>query len=174
MPTLIALLRAVNVGGTGKLPMAELRTLAERAGCREVRTYIQSGNLVCVHPGAAALKRELEAALAKKLGKPVLVLVRTVPELRDLLERNPFPDAPPNRVLVHLLDRKPGAADAKKVEAWPIPGREEVVLDGREVFLHYPDGQGRSKLKIPFAEAGTARNLNTLRAVLALAEQQGD
>jgi len=166
MPTHIALLRAVNVGGTGKLPMAELRALAEQLEFENPRTYIASGNLVFESALAAnKVRAKLEAALATHIGKPVGVVVRSAAELRALLEANPFPDAPPNRVLVTLLND-------------PLPANWEddvrhkkgefLVAAKRELFVHYVDGQGQSKLRIPAAEAGTARNLNTLRALLEL------
>lgn len=166
MPTHIVLLRAVNVGGTGKLPMAELRALAEQLGFANARTYIASGNLVFESALTAnKVRAKLEAALAEHLGKPVGVVVRSAGELRALLEANPFPDAPPNRVLVSLLN-EPLAAD------WESGVRhrkaELIVAAKRELFVHYVDGQGASKLRIPAAEAGTARNLNTLRALLEL------
>jgi len=166
MPTHIALLRAVNVGGTGKLPMAELRTLAEQLEFENPRTYIASGNLVFESPLAANKARaKLEAALAVHLGKPVGVVVRSGAELRALLEANPFPDAPPNRVLVSLLN-EPLATD------WKSGVRHQkgelIVATKRALYVHYVDGQGASKLRIPAAEAGTARNLNTLRALLEL------
>ncbi|MBL8803525.1 MAG: DUF1697 domain-containing protein [Planctomycetes bacterium] len=166
MPTHIALLRAVNVGGTGKLPMAELRALAEQLEFENPRTYIASGNLVFESALAANKARaKLEAALAEHLGKPVGVVMRSAGELRALLEANPFPDAPPSRVLVSLLN-DPLPAD------WESGVRNQkgelIVATKRELYVHYVDGQGASKLRIPAAEAATARNLNTLRALLEL------
>jgi uncharacterized protein (DUF1697 family) len=166
MPTHIALLRAVNVGGTGKLPMAELRALAEQLEFDNPRTYIASGNLVFESALAANKARaKLEAALAAHLGKSIGVVVRSAAELRALLDANPFPDAPSNRVLVSLLN-EPVPAD------WESDVRhkngELIVAGKRELYVHYVDGQGASKLRIPAAEAGTARNLNTLRALLEL------
>jgi uncharacterized protein (DUF1697 family) len=166
MPTHIALLRAVNVGGTGKLPMAELRALAEQLEFENPRTYIASGNLVFESALAANKARaKLEAALAAHLGKSIGVVVRSAAELRALLDANPFPDAPSNRVLVSLLN-EPVPAD------WESDVRhkngELIVAGKRELYVHYVDGQGASKLRIPAAEAGTARNLNTLRALLEL------
>jgi uncharacterized protein (DUF1697 family) len=166
MPTHIALLRAVNVGGTGKLPMAELRALAEQLEFDNPRTYIASGNLVFESALTAnKVRAKLEAALAAHLGKSIGVVVRSAAELRALLEANPFPDAPPNRVLVSLLN-DPLPAD------WESGVRhkkgELIVAAKRELYVHYVDGQGTSKLRIPAAEAGTARNLNTLRALLEL------
>jgi len=167
MPVFVALLRAVNVGGTGKLAMSDLSRLCEEAGFSAVKTYIQSGNVVFKSRLAEAkVKALLEKALAEAVGKPVGVLLRSGAELDAVLRRNPFQTAPANRVIVLFLDDKPprGALDDLA-----IPGREEVALDGREVFIHYPDGMGQSKLKIPFAKIGTGRNLNTVAKLAAMA-----
>ena len=168
MKTYVALLRAINVGGTGKLPMAQLRELCEKTGFTEVRTYIQSGNVLLKSPLAEAkVQAKLEEALRSKMGKGVGVLVRSGAELADILARNPFGKAPPNRVIVFLLDEKP-PKDA--LASLVIPGKEVVKVSGREVFVHYPDGQGVSKLKLPFLKAATGRNLNTLAKLAALAK----
>lgn len=168
METFVALLRAVNVGGFGKLPMSELRALCEEAGLGAVRTYIQSGNVV--FRSALPERRVqalLEKALAARMGKPVGVHVRTGAALAEILAKNPFPEAEPSKVVVIFLDEPPPRGAAKAVKP---PGREALVLSGRELYVHYPDGIGRSKLKIPFAAAGTARNLNTVAKLAALAE----
>lgn len=167
MPCYVALLRAVNVGGTGKLPMADLRALAESCGCSYARTYIQSGNLVATRKGTARqLQATLAAALATRMGKPVGVLVRTAAELEAVLAANPFPEAPPERVLVLFLDAPPAPG---ALAGWRIPGGERLTVVGRELFIHFPDGMGASRLKVPFADVGTGRNLNTVRALLAMA-----
>lgn len=167
MPRHIALLRAINVGGTGKLPMAELRALCEALGFTNVRTYIQSGNVVFdSRLSAARAKRALEDALEQRLGKRHAALLRTADELAAIEARNPFPDADPKRVLVVFVDEPPPRAALTGVK---IPGREQLHLDGRELFIHFPDGMGTSKLKVPLANEGTGRNLNTVRALLELA-----
>ncbi len=167
VPTYIALLRAINVGGTGKLPMAELRSLCADLGFADVRTYIQSGNVVfATRRSAAAAKAALEQALAARLGKPSAVIMRTLEELVAVEAANPFPDAAPAQLLVLFLDAPPDAALLKTVK---IPGRERLKLLGRELYLHFPDGMGPSKLRIPYADIGTGRNLNTVRALIALA-----
>jgi uncharacterized protein (DUF1697 family) len=98
MTVFIALLRAVNVGGTGKLPMATLKALCEKAGCRKVQTYIASGNVVFENARSeAAIKTALEMHLAEYAGKPVRVLVRTRTEMAAVLEANPFTKTAPNR-----------------------------------------------------------------------------
>jgi uncharacterized protein (DUF1697 family) len=150
--------------------MGELRELCAGLGFGNVRTYIQSGNLV-VHSDldAGGVKALLEDALERRMGKSVRVLVRTPGELSAILEGNPYPDAPTNRVLVLFLDEvvPPGV-----IEAVQAPGGEELTRGEREVYVHFPDGQGRSKLKMPMADVGTARNLNTVRKLLQMS--QGD
>lgn len=170
MATYIALLRAVNVGGTGKLPMADLRTLCEKAGFRDVRTYIASGNVVFTSELTAKKALvTLEAALAKRLGIATQVLIRTADELEAVMAANPFPEAEPNRLIVVFLSKE---EPLSAIEGWKIPAGERIALVGRELFIHYPDGMGQSKLRVPFADQGTGRNLNTVRALLAMARTE--
>jgi uncharacterized protein (DUF1697 family) len=164
-----ALLRAVNVGGTGKLAMSELRQLCEKAGFKNAKTYIQSGNVVLRSSlPEKEIKATLETLLQAKLGKPVRVLVRTAPELAGILARNPFKQALPSQVLVLFLDKTP---DRNALREVLIPGREKLAAKGREIFIHFPDGMGRSKLKVPFSEIGTGRNLNTVAKILEPMEE---
>lgn len=167
MTTYIALLRAVNVGGTGKLPMKRLEALCTELGFAAVRTYIQSGNVVLEsRKREAGVTSALEEALSQELGKPTRVLLRIAAELRQVAAKNPFPEAAPNRVMCLFL-REPPPRGA--LAGWPIPGSEELHLSGRELYIHYPDGMGQSKLKLPFADLGTARNLNTVNKLVELA-----
>jgi uncharacterized protein (DUF1697 family) len=168
MSTFVALLRAINVGGTGKLAMADLVKLCKKAGFADVTTYIQSGNVVFDSDAAeAAVKGSLEAALAKKIGKPVGVLLRRPAELQRVLADNPFPKASPSKVIVMFFDGKLPKSALAGVQA---PGNEELALHGRELFVHFPEGQGKSKLKLPFAAEGTGRNLNTIAKLFAIAQ----
>ena len=157
MPAYAALLRAVNVGGTGKLPMAQLQAMCEAEGYAGVRTYIASGNVV-FHTGrdAAQVKAALERRLHQYTGKPVRVLVRTAAELARILAANPFPEQAPNRTVVIFLDHAP-AADAL---ATVSRQREERVALG---------GMAGSKLRIPAGEAGTGRNMNSVARLAAMA-----
>jgi uncharacterized protein (DUF1697 family) len=167
MTVYVALLRAVNVGGSGLLSMNDLRALCVELGFSNVRTYIQSGNVVFDSPGSeTAVGTALEGALAAKTGRPVGVLIRTALELRAVLDANPFRDAKPAQVGVVFLP-KPVTSDV--VAGLVIPGNEEVRSVGREILVHYPDGMGRSKLKLRFAADGTTRNLNTVAKLLAMA-----
>ena len=167
MTAFIALLRAVNVGGTGKLPMTELAAMCEAAGHQGVKTYIASGNVVFASgKSESAVKADLEARLADYAGKPVGVMVRTAAEMAAVRDANPFPDAPGNRTVAIFLDEAP-PADALA----HATGRngEEMRVGKREVYVLYGDGMGDSKLKIPAAKAGTARNLNTVAKLAAMA-----
>lgn len=167
MTTYIALLRAVNVGGTGKLPMAELKSMCEQAGFLNVRTYIASGNVVfeTARP-AAKVKAALEALLEAYAGKRVDVMLRTGAEMAAVLAANPFPDAAPNRTIVVFLDAAP-PADA--LDTVSHRKDEQLRLGTREIYVHYGDGMADSKLKIPAAARGTGRNINTVAKLAAMA-----
>jgi uncharacterized protein (DUF1697 family) len=170
MTTFIALLRAINVGGTGRLAMAELAKLCENVSFSNPKTYIQSGNVVFDSDAPEAkVKRALERALAERLNKPVGVLLRRAEEIDRVIADNPFPEAPPSRVIVMFYDE---ALPSAVVEG-PSPGGEELALHGRELYIHYPHGQGRSKLKVPHEDLGTGRNLNTVTKLAALAAARG-
>jgi uncharacterized protein (DUF1697 family) len=163
----VALLRAVNVGGTGKLPMAELSKLCVTAGFARVETYIASGNVVFdSNVPAAQVKAELEARLHKFTGKPVGVIVRTAQEMQAVLDANPFPKAPGNITVAIFLEEKPRAGALRDISG---NDGEELRLGAREIYVFYPNGQGASKLRIPAAKTGTARNMNTVAKLAAMA-----
>ncbi|HEY4091896.1 MAG TPA: DUF1697 domain-containing protein [Luteibacter sp.] len=167
MTAYIALLRAVNVGGTGKLPMTELKAMCEAEGFEGVKTYIASGNVVFKTKGKEkAVKAALEARLADYAGKPVGVMVRTATEMAAVLAANPFPDAPGNRVVAIFLDDAPpkDTQAAARHQA-----NEEIRLGKREVYVRYDDGMASSKLVIPAAKTGTARNINTVAKLADMA-----
>ena len=131
MPAYVALLRAVNVGGTGKLPMADLKTICEACGFAKVRTYIASGNVVFTSgKREAAVKAALERSLAAHTGKPVGVLVRTGEEMAAVAASNPFPDAAPNRTIAIFLDAPPPANAAVDVANQK---QEAIRLGTREI-----------------------------------------
>jgi uncharacterized protein (DUF1697 family) len=168
MATYVVLLRAVNVGGTGKLAMSALRDICQACGFRRVQTYIASGNVVLEADGDAA---EVQAVLEKRLedhvGQPLGVLVRSAAEIAAVLAANPFPERARNLVHVLFLDRAPPAD--------PLAGAsgrstEEIAPGLREIYIHYPQGQGASKLKLPAAKLGTARNINTVAKLAELAQ----
>lgn len=163
----IALLRAVNVLGTGSLPMTELKAMCEAAGFKSVRTYIASGNVVFKSAKSEAkVQAALRAALAAYAGKPVGVLVRTAAEMAAVLAHNPFPQTPRDRTVAIFLDNPP-AADA--LEAVSKQTTEQIRLGAREIYVYYADGIGGSRLKIPAAKEGTARNMNTIAKLAEMA-----
>jgi uncharacterized protein (DUF1697 family) len=167
LTTFVALLRAVNVGATGKLPMRELKAMCEAAGFSEVRTFIASGNVVFRSgKSEAEIKAALEACLKAFAGKPVGVLVRTAAELAAVLKGNPFPEAAPNRTVAIFLNKRPPTTALAEITG---QAGEEVRLGKREVYVHYRDGIGKSKLRIPAVADGTARNMNTIAKLTALA-----
>ncbi|MDK4738942.1 DUF1697 domain-containing protein [Rhizobium sp. CNPSo 3464] len=169
MPVYVALLRAVNVGGTGALPMADLKALCEEIGFTDVKTYIQSGNVLFHSDKAeATVQKDLEEALGLKMGKSPGVLLRSRQELEAAAEGSPFPHAKPNYLLVNFLP-EPAPDDA--LDKLVAPDGEEVHIAGREIYVHYPDGSGRSKLKLPALKAGTSRNLNTVRKLAEMARE---
>jgi uncharacterized protein (DUF1697 family) len=160
MTKYVALLRAVNVGGTGKLPMTELKSMCESSGFLNARTYIASGNVVFESKlPEVAVKAELEKCLASYAGKPVEVLVRTGPEMAAILAKNPFKSRAANATVAIFLDERPPKDALKSITG---QAEEEVALGTREIYVHYGAGMGRSKLKIPAAKRGTARNMNTV------------
>jgi uncharacterized protein (DUF1697 family) len=166
MPTYIALLRAVNVGGTGKLPMSELTAMCERIGCENVRTYIASGNVVFRSKlSAAKVKKELEQELQEYAGKPVGVHIRTPAEMARIAADNPFPNAAKNHTVAIFLD-----GPTKPAMLTEITGKdkEEVALGKNEIYVSYGPTMGQSKLRIPAAKMGTARNMNTVAKLAAM------
>jgi len=168
MTKYIALLRAVNVGGT-KLPMAELTAICQEAGFGKVRTYIASGNVVFESKaGATAVKSALEKRLLAYAGKPIGVVLRNADEMQAVLRANPFPAAAPNHTYAFFLDEPP-PKDA--IETARGLKDEQLRLGAREIYVHYADGMGKSKLKIPAARSGTARNMNTVAALAGMASK---
>jgi uncharacterized protein (DUF1697 family) len=167
MGSFIALLRAVNVGGTGKLPMSELKTMCEAAGFTAVRTYIASGNVVFEsRKSETAIKTALEKALADYAGKSVGVLVRSAADMAQVLANNPFPQLAPNRTMAIFLDHAPPADTLETIRGRKA---EQVKLGRREIYVYYGEGMATSKLVIPAAKTGTARNMNTIAALVKLA-----
>jgi uncharacterized protein (DUF1697 family) len=175
----IALLRAVNVGGTGKVPMAELKAMFAKLGFADAKTLLQSGNVV--FDGGKRAPADLEALLEKETEKKFKVrpdyFIRTATAWKKLVAANPFgreAEADPGRLVVLPFKKKP-TGDIKALRA-AIKGKETVELLGRELYAYYPDGQGNSKLTSALIEKhlgarGTARNWNTVLKLAALCEE---
>jgi uncharacterized protein (DUF1697 family) len=169
MTRYVALVRAVNVGGTGRLPMTELKSMCDDAGFMRVETYMASGNVVFDSKAAATrVKSELEVRLLAYFDKPVGVVVRTASEMVAVLGANPFRDLEPKHTYAIFLDRRP-PRDA--LDHAVGQSGERTFLGDREIFVHYPIGMGRSKLRIPAATTGTARNMNTVAKLAEIASQ---
>jgi uncharacterized protein (DUF1697 family) len=168
--TYIALLRAVNVGGTGKLPMAELKALCVEAGFRNVQTYIASGNVVFDSDfKVTEVKTALERHLSVVRGRTPGVFLRTAADMEAVLRENPFAGEAGNLTYAFFLDSKPRPDALAEMR-----GRqsESIHLGRREIYVHYPLGMGQSKLRLPAAEAGTARNMNTVSKLVDIARRQ--
>jgi uncharacterized protein (DUF1697 family) len=174
VPAYAALLRAVNVGGRS-LAMAELRTLFDDLGFGEVSTYLQSGNVVFRSRASdeRKLQRTIEKAILERFGIEVPVMLRSHTELTKILRTNPYVrnDDDPTHLLVMFLDAAPKAATAKAVDT-NVHAPDVFTISGREIYLHVPNGYGRSKLTNDFFERklgvrGTGRNW---RSVTKLAE----
>jgi uncharacterized protein (DUF1697 family) len=173
----VAFLRAVNVAGRASLAMADLRKLGEGLGFTNVRTLLQSGNLVFDSgvKKAPTLESAFEAAL-KKHGIETDFMVRRADELDAVIAANPFPkeaNSDPGHLVVMFLKDAPGAKAVVALQA-AVKGREVIRHKGRELYIVYPDGIGRSKLTNKFIESrldtrGTGRNWNTVTKLAALA-----
>ena len=158
-----ALLRAVNVGGNNQLPMAELKTLCEGLGLEQVQTYIASGNVVFASArDEADLRGAIAAALAARYAKQLGVLVRSAAELAEVVADNPWPDRPGHRVAAIFIDG-PLSLDGLTGQR-----RETVMLGPRAIYVDYHDGMADTRLRIPAAKLGTARNLNTVTKLAAM------
>jgi len=176
MPRYVALLRGINVGGNKKVPMAELRGMATGLGLTDVRTLLQSGNLIFSSRSTApaTLERTLEAATAKTIGVECSYLIREAKDWRAIIEANPFramAKSDPSHLVVQFCRETPdpSALQALRAEA---RGDEDFSAVGREIFMAFPQGQGESKLALAMTRKrlGTicsGRNWNT---VLKIAE----
>lgn len=179
------MLRGVNVGGNNKIKMEDLRALCADLGCSDVQTYVNSGNAVFRSPakgGSAkdrdALGKRIEAAIETTCGFRTPVVLRSAEELRRVVKGNPFPAyalSAPGKLHVNFLYADPGEARRQAVRAMKFDP-EELRLDGREIYIYYPEGAGQSKLRWSVVDkalgtSGTARNWNTVLKLLEMAER---
>jgi uncharacterized protein (DUF1697 family) len=174
----IALLRGVNVGGSRRVPMAELRELLTGLGHEDVATYLQSGNVVLTSDLAPErLERELETAIVEGMGVDPLVVVRTRDELADVVDGNPLGEvAEPKRFQVSFLSAAPDPEVVRALEAADV-APERVAVRGREIYAWHPDGVQSSPLAKLLTDrklgvTATARNWNTVTKLLELADAQ--
>ena len=164
----VVLLRGVNVGGRRRVPMAALRDALTAAGFRDVRTYLQSGNAVLDAEGdEASVAAQVRGVLAERMGVACDVLVRTADELRQVAARNPWPDRVDEPTKLHVVFLGEAPADPPRTRH--VGPHEDVRPDGREVWVWYGDGAGRSRLEVDAGTPGTARNWRTVSALVELA-----
>jgi uncharacterized protein (DUF1697 family) len=179
MPVMICMLRGVNVGGHNKIKMDVLRDICVSLKCEGPQTLLQSGNVVfrTSNKNLVQLEKQIETAIEKKLGFRPEVLLRTVPELREVIARNPFAKrsgVEPSKLVVTFLERELGAEAKKALLAMDI-APEEIHAVGRELYIYFPNGQARPKISWQRTEkiigpAFTSRNWNTVTKLLQLGE----
>ena len=175
----VALLRGINVGGKNKLPMADLAAMFREAGCDDVRTYIQSGN-VAFRAGpelAGDIPSLISASIMEQFGYRIPVITRTAGEFREIVQANPFAEigAEANKLHVMFLADLPDRAHVEALDPNRSPGDEFAVM-GREVFLHFPNGVARSKLTNAYFDSGlsttsTSRNWRTVGKLLDMVNE---
>jgi len=179
MPVIISMLRAVNVGGHNTIKMDALRELYQSLKLRDAQTYVQSGNVVFRTEARdlALLTRRIQNGIERTFGCRPEVILRTTAELRNVIARNPFAKRrgiQPNKLLVTFLAADPGPeaqSQVLKLKCDP----EELHISGRELYIYFPNGMGRSKLSVAALERtlkihGTGRNWNSVVKLLEMAE----
>lgn len=174
--TFVALLRGINVGGKNKLPMSTLAKFFLDAGASNVTTYIQSGNVVfhCRATALDSIRAAVAAQLRKECNISSAIVLRTSTELDRIVQQNPFlkAGADPDALHVVFLQDRPGATQAKTLQNHPSPG-DSLVCNGREVYLHLPNGVAKSKLTNAYFDralgtTSTVRNWRTVRKLVEL------
>jgi len=180
MPVLISMLRGVNLGAHNRIKMEELRALYESLKLEDARTYVQSGNVVfrTKEKSSPQLAKKIQNAIQKKCGCSPEVVLRTVDEIRKAIAANPFPErtkAEPAKVLVTFLAAEPPTGAAANLDRFKsLP--EQLHLNGRELYIYFPNGAGKSRLPWSTVDkmlkvSGTARNWNSVQALLKIAEE---
>jgi uncharacterized protein (DUF1697 family) len=179
MAVVISMLRGVNIGGHHKIRMEELRAIYESLKLRDAETHMQSGNVVfrTAKRDTAQLARRIEKAIEKEFGFRPPVILRSTAELRRVVERNPFASRKgiePSKLAVMFLESDPGKEIRKKVLALKTDP-EELRMEGRELYMYFPNGMARPKLSIPTIERilktpGTGRSWNSVQKLLEIAK----
>ena len=175
----VALLRGINLGPRNRVAMPELRDLLSAAGFKDVRTYVQSGNVVLASDAdPAELEAEVERLIAERFDLEVGVVVRTGGELAEVVARNPLADVAvePKRYQVTFLAEPLGPDQVERLAALAA-GSERFLADGRELYAWHPDGVARSKLWAKLGSKGlgvkaTSRNWATVTTLLEMAEER--
>ena len=162
----VALVRAVNVSGTGKLSKDDLKAMGEACGFGKCRTFINSGNLLFISDLAEAeAKRRMEGAVGDHFGRATPVYVRSAAEMAETVKRNPFGDDKPSRAFAYFIDEAP--AQAMLDEARDIAS-ERLALGPRCIYISYGEGIGKTRLKLPAVKVATARNMSSVGRIAAL------
>ncbi len=179
MPVFISMLRAVNVGGHGKIKMDALRALYASLKFENPQSYLQSGNVIfkTSERDLDAIAKRLQSAVEKKFSCNTDVILRTTEDLRAVVKKNPFakrPDVEPGKLLIFFLAADPGN-EARKAVLEQKFRPEELHAIGRELYIYFPNGQGNSKLPFPrinklLQTPGTGRNWNSVTNMLEIAE----
>ena len=171
MTSYVALLRGVNLVGKSTLKMSDLKAIADDLGLKSARTYIASGNLLFLSDeGEEALRRKLEKKLQAHMGKDVRVMLRTAREMAAVVKANPFTDQAARNVQAFFMNESPPSDLLETVRNRSAD--ERIAAGPREVFVAYGErGIGRSRMRIPAAEAGTARNMSTVAKLAELARE---
>lgn len=187
MTAMISMLRGVNVGGHNKIKMDALRALYASLKFEDVATFIQSGNVVfrTKERDLKKVGKQIGDGIEKAFGFRPDVILRTADEMRGAIARNPFADrkeVEPNRLLVWFLAGEPDAEARKKALAVAAglkeANPEELRMDGREMYIYFPNGMARPKLSLPAVEralkvSGTGRNWNSVLKLMEMAERLG-
>ncbi|HWN75644.1 MAG TPA: DUF1697 domain-containing protein [Candidatus Udaeobacter sp.] len=179
MPVLISMLRAVNVGGHSKIKMDALRALYASLKFDNPQTYLQSGNVIfkTSERKLDVVAKRIQSGTEKKFACHTDIILRTTAELRSVVARNPFAkrsDIEPSKLLVAFLASDPGDAARKTLQEQKF-APEELHVSGRELYIYFPDGMGKSKLPWPriyktLNTPGTGRNWNSVTKMLEMAE----
>jgi uncharacterized protein (DUF1697 family) len=180
MTVLVAMLRGVNVGAHNRIRMDALRDLCCYLDLLDVKTYVQSGNVVfrTRERNLEGLAKEIRSGIEKKFGFSPEIIIRSTADLRDVIAKNPFAamkGIEPGKLLVDFLSGEPSSEACKSVRAIKTDP-EKLHIQGREMYIYFPNGAGRSKLSWPALEKilktpGTARNWNSVTKLLAMAEE---
>jgi uncharacterized protein (DUF1697 family) len=180
MAVMISMLRGVNVGGHNKVKMDALRALYESLGLRDACTYVQSGNVIfsTEERNLARLTRRIENGIEQAFGFRCEVIIRSSAELRDVIRRNPFATRrgmEPNKLLIIFLGGDPVPEAREEIRTFKADP-EELRIDGRELYIYFPIGIGKSKLPVPsllktLGTSGTGRNWTSVTSMLEMAEK---
>lgn len=179
MKTALAILRGINVSGQKKVPMSELKHLFEELNCQQVKTYIQSGNVVFTHSAAdeEQLVKQIEKKIIETFGFQVPVLTRSLSEMADIVARNPFlqeDHTEVDKLHITFLSDTPDTLNRDKIKDLPF-GADRFVLSGKEIYVYCPGGYGNTRLSNTFFEnklkvTATTRNWKTVNELLKMME----